>query len=58
MPEHTPDLAKIAPPLKALAWFPLQTGMEWYDGTVLLVAILKGFPRGADYRYEYHEGIL
>jgi len=51
MTEHKPDLAKIAPPLKAWAWFPLDPTLAWFDGTVLLVAVPIGNPD--DFRYDY-----
>ena len=55
MTEHKPDLAKIAPPLKALAWFPLDPTLAWFDGTVLLVAVPIIAPKGpSHFHYEYH----
>ena len=50
--DHTHDLTKIAPPLQALAWQPIERDLEWCDGTVLLVAVpICG--RGT-FVYEYH----
>ena len=51
MPEHKPDLAKIAPPLQSLDWQPIEPTLKWWDGTVLLLAVPIGNPD--NWRYEY-----
>lgn len=52
---HTADATKIPAALQCVAWQEMKRGLEWYDGTTLLVCVPVCHDSGAPASGWYYE---